>query len=608
MNKLIIYIYLFHVTKILKKMLYDDLGKERINDYNQAIPNYITLNNFYINNNQILSSNAKKKGSNDNFGLNNYNYNNDLNYKYIPTEHMNNFISPKRGLDQMNTYQRRAFFSPPPIQSSQRFKSILSKSEFIPSDDNMNLKKINSGRNLFDIIFENKDGPKDSIRIYKSIGSIQRRPDIIGNSLNNNNINIYNNIKVKKLNYIKNENDIFAKHPLDNNKNFLTKTKYNKVINDLDRKPRDNLRNYIEFNINESSSQSNEKEVNINEDIKRNNNDKEFQPDPVHNIKDESNLFKSNQKGNAHSNWDKIMKKFDKNEDKKSIDTNSLSKDTNNYKDEGKNNQYNIIYNNTRKVNLNSPNNNKTIQNKINLNAIKKSINEDIVEKNIINEDNKDNDIKDDKIKKDINIINTKKEEKPKNDIIINNREINGSIMEDKNKLNNISKNEEKNGYLKNNIINKNNAEKIINDLIGKNKIEIIDVNIGDEINIGNINEDKKKNNNSNINEVENKEIISNIDINNNINLKKENLPQDDIQGKSIIEDTKEKINKNENRINKDNLKNKILNEEKDKNKTLNNIQEIDKNENLQKIDNINKNIIIPQKDNINEDKDNIKI
>ena len=162
-------------------MLYDNLGRERMNDYNQVVPHYITLNNFYINNNQILSSTSKKNGITDYYGSNNYNYNNDLNYKYNSPEHINNFLSQKRDVNQMNTHLRRAFLSPPSIQSTQKFKNILSKSEIIPFND-INAKKINSGKNLINIIVENKDGPKDSIRIYKSIDSIRRPPDIVENS------------------------------------------------------------------------------------------------------------------------------------------------------------------------------------------------------------------------------------------------------------------------------------------------------------------------------------------------------------------------------------------------------------------------------------------
>ena len=245
-------------------MLYDNLGEEKMTDYNQTIPNYITLNNFYINNSQILPSTSKKKAPNDNYGLNNKIYNNDLNYKYNTPEHMNNFLSPERGLNQMSTYQRRAFFSPPPIQSNQNFKNILLKSELIPLDD-MNINKINSDKKLIDIFFDKKDGPKDSIRIYKSIDAIRRPPDIIGNSPNITNNN--NNIKVEKLNDRKNENNAFIKHPLDNNRKFVTKSKYNRVINDLEKIPQDNLRNYVEFNINERLIQPNEKEVKIEIDI-----------------------------------------------------------------------------------------------------------------------------------------------------------------------------------------------------------------------------------------------------------------------------------------------------------------------------------------------------
>ena len=590
-------------------MLYDNIGNEIMNDYNQVIPNYITLNNFYINNNQILSSASKKNGPKDNYGLNNNNYNNDLNYNYNAQEHMNNFLSPKRGLNQMDIYQRKAFFSPPPIQASQKFKSILTKLE--APLDYMDALKIKSDRNL---IYKKKDGPKDSIRVYKSIDAIKRHPDIIGNSLDmNNNYNI-NIIKVEKLNR-KNENNVFTKHPLDNNRNFLTKSKYNRVINDLERKPQDNLRNYVEFNINERINQPSEKEVNINKDIKQNNNDKESQNDSVNNIKDESIKFKSNEKGkekekekgNVHSNWDKIMKKFDKSEDKKRINKNSLSKDRNTYKDEGKNNRNNIIYNNTRKVNLNSSNNNN-MQNRINLRTIKDSIKGEIIKKDNINEDknNKNYSIKDDKMK---------------NDIKIYNKEINEPKIKNKKELNNKSKNEKKNKDIKNNIINEDNTGKIINDMIGKNKIEIKNENFG------NIKEDKKKKNCSNINqikikndnknkelkeneikeknEVESKEIISNKDINNNlnINLNNENIAKDNNKERNIIEDKKEKINKNEIRINEENLKNNALRKEKAEDKIERNIPKIDKNENLPKIEN---NFIIMQRDNIIKDKDNI--
>ena len=597
-------------------MLYDNLGRERMNDYNQAVPHYITLNNFYINNNQILSSTAKKNRTTDYYGSNNYNYNNDLNYKYNSPEHINNFLNQKRGVNKMNPNLRRVFLSPPSIQSTQNFKNILSKSEIIPFDD-INAKKINSGKNLINIIFENKDGPKDSIRIYKSIEAIRRPPDIAENSLNNN------NFKEENFNFRKNENNDFINHPIDNNRNYLTKSIYINDINELEKKPQDNLRNYFELNIFERFSQQNEKDIN------KNNNNKESQLNPIHNIKDESNIFKSKEKEkeNVHSNWDKIMKKFDKSEDKKSINKNALSKDRNRYNDEDKYNKSNIIYNNIRKVNLISLNNNN-IQNKINLNSIKDKIKEEIIKKDNINEEknNKDNDIKDDKIK---------------NDIKINNKEINESIMKDKKELNdNISKNEEKIGIIKNNIINEENTGKIINDIIGKNQIEIINENIGNEKNIRNIKEEKMKSNNQirikndnknkeleneikENNEFGNKEIISNIDINYNLNLNKENsdkkenktqkddlynniAQKDDMKGRNIIEDIKEKINENEIKLSEDNLKNSVLNEEKAEDNIQNNIQKIDKNENLKIIDNKDRNNIILQNDIIIEDKDNI--
>ena len=588
-------------------MLYDNLGEEKMTDYNQTIPNYITLNNFYINNSQILPSTSNKKAPNDNYGLNNKIYNNDLNYKYNIPEHMNNFLSPERGLNQMNIYQRRAFFSPPPIQSNQNFKNILLKSELIPLDD-MNINKINSDKKLIDIFFDKKDGPKDSIRIYKSIDAIRRPPDIIGNSPNITNNN-HNNIKVEKLNDRKNENNTFIKHPLDNNRKFVTKSKYNRVINDLEKIPQDNLRNYVEFNINERLIQTNEKEININGEIKQINNEKKSQPNPVQNMKDESIKFKSNvkekEKGNMHSNWDKIMKKFDKSEDKKSIKKNDLSKDRNRYNDEGKKNKNNIIYNNIRKVNIDNLDNNN-IQNKINLRTIKDDKKEEIAKKDNINED-KNNHIK--------------------NEININNKEIDEYKMKNKKELNNISKNEKKNGDIKNNIINKDNNGKIFtfNDMIGKNQIEIINKNYGREINIGNTKEEKNKNNNSNINqikinndnknmklkkneikesnEVENREVISIIDINNKANLNKENLEKDFIKERNLISDIKEKINENKIRINEDNLKNNELSKEKAEDKIQNNVQKIEKDENLQKVEN---NFIMIQKDNIIEDRDNI--
>ena len=564
-------------------MLYNNQERERerergrMNDYSQATPHYITLNNFYINNSQILSSNSKKNNNNDYYGKNYYSYNNDLNYNYNTPNHINHFLSPIRGSSQMSTYQRRAFFSPPPIQPNQKFKNILSKSEIIPSDNVV--KKMSSGKNLINVIFGNEEGPKDSINIYKSIDIIRRPPNIIENSLNKN------NIKVKNLNYRKNENNLLIEHPQDNIKNYLKKSKNNNVINELNKKPQDNLRNYIEFTINnERFSQTNAKEVNINKDIKQKKIDKESQPNLVNNIKEKSIKFKSNEKENSLSNWDRILKKFGKSEDKKRANNFAFKKEK--IKNKSKNNKNN---NKIIKINIDSNN----MQNNINLRSIIDNIKEEIVEKDNINLDkkNKKYDIKTDKIKNDINIIKPKtevikKEDNTKIDIKKNNKELNESKMKNK-ELNTKSRNEDKNEGIKNNTVNRDNTGKIINNFIEKKQIEAKNEIIEKEIyfkeeiresNNSNINQDKIKNDNNNknflgkneikeSNMVKNNEVIKNINIKDNFKI--ENISKLENNDQNIIMSLKDNNIRDKDNINENNcspykeehLKNNIINE-----------------------------------------------
>ena len=107
-------------------MMYDNYGTIPTNNLSSVFPQYITLNNFFINNNQIHSS-LPKRNNNYDYNLTDYNnYKNDLNHGYHAYDSPNRvtnfmpFFSPQKEI----THQKPAFFSPAPNKSFQNFYQI----------------------------------------------------------------------------------------------------------------------------------------------------------------------------------------------------------------------------------------------------------------------------------------------------------------------------------------------------------------------------------------------------------------------------------------------------------------------------------------------------
>ena len=586
-------------------MIYDNYETFPNNNINSVFPQYITLNNYYINNNQIHSSLPNTNKIYD-YNLTDYNnYKSDSNYGY------NGYDSPKRVSNFMPflspqkeiTHQKPAFFSPPPNKPYQNFENILSKFHSNPPDDIVIVKKISSGKNLNNVILKADAGPKDRVINYKSNESNKSSLNIFGNDLN------YNKIKAESLNnlnYNKDKDEIYTKHPLDNTINILPKNKNanNNYINIIDKNPKDNFKYYIGYNMTQKLGQSLKKDENIIKKIKNVDKylDKNYQEGnsifgKVHNLKDQLKKFNTNEKEIGKNNMNYIkMKVYNNSEAKRRVKNFNLNKG----KYELKENKNNIIIKDKRKVNINSLNNN--FQNNSDVKPIENLINKGEIKKDIFYKDKNHlgNNIKTNKIKDDKNVKKFKKEvvnKEKKYKIVKVNDEI-------KNKeLNNITKLLEKIAGLKRNTteekkdkyISNYNQDKSRN--INKNKIS---------------NTDFKENNS-----LKYKKVISNIDKNNifkslDIEKKAQNYnKENNINGKNEIIDTKLKINesnfqnnkdyeKNENKLRMDILKanTKDYNEIKLPNQV--------KDENSPKLHKKKINIVRVPKVNVIEDKDNI--
>ena len=198
-------------------MMYDNYGTIPTNNLSSVFPQYITLNNFYINNNQIHSSLPNRKKIYD-YNLTDYNnYKSDSNYGYHGYDSPNRvsnfmpFLSPQREA----THQKPAFFSPPPNKPYQNFENILSKFLSDPPDDVVIVKKISSGKNLNNVILGADVGAKDQAKNYKFNETYKSSFNIFRNDLKDN------IIKTENLNYNKDKDENYAKHPLDNTINIL---------------------------------------------------------------------------------------------------------------------------------------------------------------------------------------------------------------------------------------------------------------------------------------------------------------------------------------------------------------------------------------------------
>ena len=205
-------------------MMYDNYGTVPTNNLSSVFPQYITLNNYYINNNQIHSSLPNRNNIYD-YNLTNYNnYKNDLNHGYhgydSPTRVKNfmPFLSPQRE----TIHQKPAFFSPPPNKPYQNFENILSKFLSDPPDDIVIVKKISSGKNLNNVILGTDAGPKDQVKSYKSNETNKIPWGVLGNDLNKN---LIKTESLNNLNYYKDKSKNYTKHPLDNTINILQKNK-----------------------------------------------------------------------------------------------------------------------------------------------------------------------------------------------------------------------------------------------------------------------------------------------------------------------------------------------------------------------------------------------
>ena len=584
-------------------MMYDHYGTVPTNNLSSVFPQYITLNNYYINNNQIHSSLPKNNSIYD-YNLTEYNnYKNDLNHGYHVYDSPNRgtnfmpFFSPQKEI----IHQKPAFFSPPPNKSYQNFENILSKFLSDPPDDIVIVKKISSGKNLNNAILGTDAGPKDQTKNSKSNETYKSSFNIFGNDLKDN------FIKTEKLNYNKDKDENYAKHPLDNTINILQKNKYlnNNGINIIKNNPKDNLKYYVEYKVNQKPDQSNEKDANEFKQIKPidTNLDKNYQngkslSNIVLNMKGQIKKFSTNGKEIGKYNMiNNKMNAYNNSEVKNSKNNFNINKGKYEVK-EVKENKKNIIIKDIRKVNINSLNNNN-IQNNPKVKPIGNSINKREIKKDNINKGKNHlaNNAKANNIKEDKNVKNFKKEDikKEKKYKIV---KINNEI---KNKeLNNINKIIEKTARVKSNTTeeNKDKYISIYNQVKGRN----IDINKTS-------NTDFKVNNS-----IKYKKVISNIDKNNifnSLNMEKKTqnyIQKNKIYEKYLITDTKLKINENDFQKNKDNENRLRMNVLSADNKNYKEIKlpKQDKNEYSPKLSKKKINIVRVPKVNIIEDKDNI--
>lgn len=557
-------------------MIYDNFGAIPTNNSSSIFPQYITLNNYYINNNKIRSPIPNRNNRYDNYGMN-INNNNHLihgNYGFDSPYRVNNlmtFFSPQKEITQ----SKSTYFSPPPNKPFQNFENIFSKIQINPPEIAM-VTKIKRNKIMSNANLEVNDGPKDHVKNYQS------------NLTYSNSLNVLNNnvIKSENFNYNNVPNRLYAKHPLDNSINLLKRYQNsNKNIKDIN--PKDNFKYYTIYNMNQKFGQSNAKIVNKTEKriIDEKNYDGITNSNTVYNLKGQINRFNTNEKEIGKNNMiNNKTKIYNVSEVKRGNNYN-----VNKGKIGGKDSKKNIIIKEVRKININNLNNN--IQNKLNLKEIEDAINKGEIKKGNINKDKiaydnnmKSNIIKDDKnfkklIKRDLN-----KEKKYK---II--------------KVNNEIKNRELNHI--NKIIGKINGLKNKNTEQQKDKF------------ISNYNQDKSQNKSrNNLNKTEIKEnnsmkynkSISNIEKNNIFNSSQIHILNTDITEKSNINeknlkiDDKIKINENDSQNNKVNENNPKINENKLPKKD---IKEISPELYKKKIDivQVPKIDIIEDKDNINE-------
>ena len=584
--------------------MYDNYGTVSSNNLASVFPQYITLNNYYINNNQIHSPVPYRNNIYD-YNLTNYNnYKNDLNHGfhgYDSPNKINNFmtfLSPQREI----THQKPAFFSPPPNKPYQNFENILSKFLSNPPDDIVIVKKISSGKNLNNVILEADAGPKDHIKNNKSNLTYKSSYNIFGNDLNNNLIKTESE---NNLNYKKDKGENYAKHPLDNTVNVLQKNKNSNsnYINVIDNNPKDNLKYYSGYNTNQKLGQLHEKEVNKNKKLKavdktlnKNYQDNKSISNIAYNLN--GHLQKFNTKEKEIENYSLInnkMKAYNNTEVKKRGNNFNIKK----VKSDDKENKKKLIIKEIKGVNISNTNNN--IQNNLNIKAMGETINKGEIKKDNINKGkiHQGNSIKTNKIKEAQNVKKFKKEDinkEKKYKIIKVNKD-------EKNKqLSNISKIIEKTIELKS-----NNTEEKKNKFISIYNQDKSRNTIKDKLAKTEFKED---------NSIKYKKVISNIDKNNifnsldlkmekktqNNNLNKSLTQKSIINGKNLSADTYSKYNKD----NENELKMDALGTDKIKNNNEIILPKKDMNENSPKLYNKKINIVRVPKVNITEDKDNI--
>ena len=581
--------------------MYNNYGVLPTNKLNSVFPQYITLNNYYINNNQLHSSLPNRNNIYD-YNLTNYNnYKNDLNHGYhgydSPSRVKNfmPFLSPQRE----TIHQKPAFFSPPPNKPYQNFENILSKFLSDPPDDIVIVKKISSGKNLNNVILGTDAGPKDQVKSYKSNETNKIPWNILGNDLNKN---LIKTESLNNLNYYKDKSKNYTKHPLDNTINILQKNKnpnYND-INIIDNKPKDNIKYYSVSKINQIFGQSNEKNVNnikkintVDKYSDKNYQEGNYKSNIVHNLKAQLKKFNTNEK--------EIGKNYminNKMEVYNNSEVNGNNFNINKDKYEVRENKKNIIIKQLRKVNINSLQNNN-IQNNPYINQIEDGIKKGQIKKDNINKDKNHfgNNVKTNIIKEGKNVNNFKKEDIKKENkykIIKVNNEVKNK------KLNNFNKIIEKFARVKGNLSEEQRDKFISNYNQDKNR----------NINNNKISNTDFKENNA----IKYKKVISNIDKKNIFNTlklekKEQNYNQNNnINGKNLITDTKLKINENDFQNNKDNenkLRKNVLSVD---NKNYNGIKlpKQDINEYSPKLYKKKINIVRVPKVNIIEDKDNI--
>ena len=504
----------------------------RIKNDKRDDPNYIILNNIYINNNRMLSrvpiyntyNSKNNKYKNSLIQSHDKKYNNNINNIYY-----NNFLSPKKSKNTNNPQKFKLFLSPSPFRinkiSNERYFSnnkntspnnSLNKTKIIKNEISFNNKK---NINIIDY------RPKDNIVSNQSIENKKR-------SLDDNKQNLINNIRIQNNDFTLNAkelkyrlNDI--KTDLKINKNLNEKIYHHKTYI---KNPQNNLRKISKNNDNNSKKEINKYRTNteITNLNKLNLNNNKYENKTQKNttnfkFKIEDNKkygktieidenhrlyriyeYKENKKNNIR---EKIILKDDSNKknihnisegQKPILDENKIQNDNiynnNNYINKNDNiNKNNIDNNNVNKPNninkneISSESNNLAKVHKDNINEKKFQVNKLIdnkfqdlnniynnIQKNKTNENNS------------INFINKKIKNDEINDNKIQNKKLNGKEREnqkdDENKFQNNNRNEimnqKDNKELKmNNIINninKNSENKNSKNILENNELEVI--------------------------------------------------------------------------------------------------------------------------------------